>query len=49
MVTIFTQRGGYNIIEDTIRAIIELYPTFENENASSMGGIVDICPDANLL
>ena len=30
----FTQRGGYNIVEDTIRAIVELYPIFgKNENA----------------
>ena len=25
----FTQRGGYNTIEDTIRAILELYPILE--------------------
>ena len=44
----FTQRGGYNIIEDTIRAIIELYPIFgKMKMLRQWGGIVDICPDAS--
>jgi sarcosine oxidase subunit beta len=44
----FTQRGGYNIIEDTIRAIIELYPVFgKMKMLRQWGGIVDICPDAS--
>jgi len=44
----FTQRGGYNIIEDTIRAIVELYPIFgKMKMLRQWGGIVDICPDAS--
>ena len=44
----FTQRGGYNIIEDTLRAIIELYPIFgKMKMLRQWGGIVDICPDAS--
>ncbi len=44
----FTQRGGYNIVEDTIRAIIELYPIFgKMKMLRQWGGIVDICPDAS--
>ncbi len=44
----FTQRGGYNTIEDTLRAIIELYPIFgKMKMLRQWGGIVDICPDAS--
>ena len=44
----YTQRGGYNIVEDTIRAIIELYPIFgKMKMLRQWGGIVDICPDAS--
>tara|TARA_Y100000817_G_scaffold140993_2_gene110515 strand:+ start:606 stop:1856 length:1251 start_codon:yes stop_codon:yes gene_type:complete len=44
----FTQRGGYNIIEDTIRAMVELYPIFgKMKMLRQWGGIVDICPDAS--
>ena len=44
----FTQRGGYNIIEDTIRSIVELYPIFgKMKMLRQWGGIVDICPDAS--
>ena len=44
----FTQRGGYEIIEDTIRAIIELYPVCgKMKMLRQWGGIVDICPDAS--
>ena len=44
----FTQRGGYNIIEDTIRAIVELYPIFgKMKMLRQWGGIVDITPDAS--
>ncbi len=44
----FTQRGGYNIVEDTIRSIIELYPIFAKmKMLRQWGGIVDICPDAS--
>ena len=44
----FTQRGGFNIIEDTIRAMVELYPVFGKMiMLREWGGIVDICPDAS--
>ena len=33
----FTQRGGFNIIEETIRAMVELYQFWKNENVTSMG------------
>ena len=44
----FTQRGGFNIVEDTIRAMVALYPVFgKMEMLRQWGGIVDICPDAS--
>ncbi len=44
----FTQRGGFNIVEDTIRAMVELYPVFgKMKMLRQWGGIVDICPDAS--
>ena len=44
----FTQRGGFNIIEDTIRAMVELYTVFgKMKMLRQWGGIVDICPDAS--
>ena len=44
----FTQRGGFNIIEDTIRAMVELYPVFgKMKMLRQWGGMVDICPDAS--
>ena len=44
----FTQRGGFNIIEETVRAIVELYPVFgKMKMLRQWGGIVDICPDAS--
>ncbi len=44
----FTQRGGFDIIEDTIRAMVELYPVFgKMKMLRQWGGIVDICPDAS--
>ena len=44
----FTQRGGFNIIEDTIRAMVELYPVFgKMKMLRQWGGIVDICPAAS--
>jgi sarcosine oxidase subunit beta len=44
----FTQRGGYDVIEETIRAIVELYPIFgKMKMLRQWGGIVDICPDAS--
>ena len=44
----FTQRGGYDVIEDTVRAIVALYPIFgKMKMLRQWGGIVDICPDAS--
>ena len=44
----FTQRGGFDIIEETVRAIVELYPIFgKMKMLRQWGGIVDICPDAS--
>ena len=46
----FTQRGGYDVIEETVRAIVELYPIFgKMKMLRQWGGIVDICPDASQL
>ena len=44
----FTQRGGFNIIEETVRAMVELYPVFgKMKMLRQWGGIVDICPYAS--
>ena len=44
----FTQRGGFDIIEETVRAMVELYPVFRKmKMLRQWGGIVDICPDAS--
>ncbi len=44
----FTQRGGHDVIEETVRAIVELYPIFgKMKMLRQWGGIVDICPDAS--
>jgi sarcosine oxidase subunit beta len=46
--TSYTQRGGFNIVEDTITAIVELFPLFSRmKMLRHWGGIVDICPDAS--
>ncbi|MBT4950974.1 MAG: sarcosine oxidase subunit beta family protein [Pelagibacteraceae bacterium] len=44
----YSQRGGFNIVEDTIMAIVELFPLFSRmKMLRHWGGIVDICPDAS--
>ncbi len=46
--TSYTQRGGFNIVEDTITAVVELFPLFSRmKMLRHWGGIVDICPDAS--
>ena len=46
--TSYTQRGGFNIVEDTISAVVELFPIFSRmKMLRHWGGIVDICPDAS--
>ena len=44
----YSQRGGFNIVEDTIMAVVELFPLFSRmKMLRHWGGIVDICPDAS--
>ncbi len=44
----YSQRGGFDIVEDTISAIVELFPLFSRmKMLRHWGGIVDICPDAS--
>ncbi|MDA1283872.1 MAG: sarcosine oxidase subunit beta family protein [Proteobacteria bacterium] len=44
----FTQRGGFDVVENTIRAMVELYPVFgKMKMLRQWGGIVDISPDAS--
>ena len=46
--TSYSQRGGFNIVEETIMAIVELFPLFSRmKMLRHWGGIVDICPDAS--
>lgn len=43
----YGQRGSFQTIEETIEAIIELFPMFSRVRMlRHWGGIVDICPDA---
>lgn len=43
----YGQRGSFEIIEETARAICELFPVFSRVRMNRQwGGIVDICPDA---
>ena len=43
----YGQRGSFEIIEETARAICELFPAFSRVRMNRQwGGIVDICPDA---
>jgi sarcosine oxidase subunit beta len=44
----YAQRGSFPVIEETIRALVELFPfTSRLSMLRSWGGIVDICPDAS--
>ena len=44
----YTQRGGFNVAEHTIMAIVELFPLFSRmKMLRHWGGIVDISPDAS--
>ena len=43
----YGQRGSFPVIEHTMQAIIELFPTFSRVRMLRLwGGIVDVCPDA---
>ena len=44
----YTQKGTHEVIEGTLKAILELYPIFSRlRMLRQWGGIVDICPDAS--
>ena len=44
----YTQRGGLDIIEHSLAALIELFPMFSRLRLMRQwGGIVDVCPDAS--
>ena len=44
----YTQRGGFNVIEETLVAIVELFPIFSRlRMLRQWGGTVDVCPDAS--
>ncbi|MEL6289580.1 MAG: sarcosine oxidase subunit beta family protein, partial [Pseudomonadota bacterium] len=46
----YTQRGGFDVIEETISAIVEMFPIFSRlRMLRQWGGIVDVCPDASAL
>ena len=43
----YGQRGSFPVIEHTMQAIIELFPTFSRVRMLRLwGGTVDVCPDA---
>lgn len=43
----YGQRGSFSVIEETIAAVLELYPIFSRLRLMRhWGGIVDVCPDA---
>jgi sarcosine oxidase subunit beta len=43
----YGQRGSFSIIEHTLAAIVELFPSFSRVRMNRQwGGIVDVCPDA---
>ena len=44
----YTQKGTHEIIEGTVKAVLELYPIFSRlRMLRQWSGIVDICPDAS--
>ena len=44
----YTQKGSHDVVEGTLKAILELYPIFSRmKMLRQWGGIVDICPDAS--
>ena len=44
----YTQKGTHEVVEGTLKAILELYPIFSRlRMLRQWGGIVDICPDAS--
>ena len=46
----YSQRGGFNVIEDTVGAIVELYPIFSRMRMlRQWGGVVDVTVDRSPL
>ena len=46
----YSQRGGFHVIEENIRAIVEMFPIFSRMRMlRQWGGIVDIAPDASAI
>ena len=46
----YTQRGGFDIVETTVAAVVELFPLFSRlRMMRQWGGIVDISPDASAI
>jgi len=44
----YTQKGTHEIVEGTLKAVLELYPIFSRlRMLRQWGGVVDICPDAS--
>ena len=44
----YTQKGAHEIVEGTLKALLELYPIFSRlRMLRQWGGVVDICPDAS--
>ncbi|NKB57627.1 MAG: sarcosine oxidase subunit beta family protein [Alphaproteobacteria bacterium] len=44
----YSQRGGFDVVEDTLQAVVELFPTLSRlRMLRQWGGIVDVCPDAS--
>ncbi len=44
--TSYSQRGSFHVIEDTLQAIVELFPAFSRMRMlRQWGGIVDVTPD----
>ncbi len=44
----YAQRGSFPVVEETIRAVVELFPiTSRLKMLRQWGGIVDVCPDAS--
>jgi sarcosine oxidase subunit beta len=48
--TSYAQRGAFHVIEDQMRAAVELFPVFARAHLlRTWGGIVDVTPDASAI
>ncbi len=44
----YSQRGGFDVVEETLQAVVELFPMLSRlRMLRQWGGIVDVCPDAS--